>query len=588
MTQSGQGEDPHLSSMRQAREGVVLPADGGGALAPGSSGDGATPAGGAPWGTPWGPDSAAPPPAPPAAPGAGWGQAPGAPEAPASGWDAAPEPPQSAPGAQHGAFPQPPAGFGQQPPGGVPLPPSAEPTPNAPGGHGALDGSGSFGADASAGSLGQGIPGGAPLSPNGAAGDEAATQYLPPIAADIPDVPGGPGAPGGPGGPHGPGGFGGPSELPADSTQRLGRVPQTPGPGGQAPHVGPPSHGGPGGLPRPAADDPDSQPTQFLDPVPASPEAPFYDGPPGAPRDGAGTGHDAPSGKQPPAEFESLFRNGPRSGEPHATQRLPRIQQPPQGVGRGPAPYASGSYQQGQQRGGYGYPPEGYTAGHVQIGPDRGNGRPPKRRGSGKAALIAAAGVGIVVLGVGAGALLGSKGDKGDKDPKSDGPPPSVVATTSPSPSEDPAKAQAVALDKLLADSNDSRAAVIRAVENVKVCKNLSQSATDLRNAAKQRNQLVTRLSKLSVDRLPNHDRLTTALTNAWRSSASADNHYAAWARQVSRKHGCHKGKARVTSQAAAGNKASGDATRAKGTAAELWNAIARQYGLTTRQTSQL
>ncbi|MGC3002707.1 hypothetical protein ACPF8X_31120, partial [Streptomyces sp. G35A] len=74
MTQSGQGEEP---SARPAREGIVLPSDGGEPLLPGMTAGPAGPrgaderqAGGRPpasapphgqtWGTPWGPEQQAP------------------------------------------------------------------------------------------------------------------------------------------------------------------------------------------------------------------------------------------------------------------------------------------------------------------------------------------------------------------------------------------------------------------------------------------------------------------------------------------------------------------------------------------------
>ena len=203
--------------------------------------------------------------------------------------------------------------------------------------------------------------------------------------------------------------------------------------------------------------------------------------------------------------------------------------------------------------------------------------------------VIAALGIGIAVLGIGAGALLSSGGGDSDKDADN-----KTVAATSAAPEEskepaaDPAKAQAVELDKLLADSNNSRDAVIRAVADVKSCNNLGQAATDLRGAAQQRGELVTRLSSLPVDKLPEHAQLTAALTKAWQASQSADNHYAAWADQVAGKNGCKKGQARTSGQTAKGNQQSGIATEQKAKAAELWNAIAKSYGLTERQSTQL
>ncbi|MER6709132.1 hypothetical protein ABT328_33570, partial [Streptomyces fumanus] len=217
-----------------------------------------------------------------------------------------------------------------------------------------------------------------------------------------------------------------------------------------------------------------------------------------------------------------------------------------------------------------------------------GGGRGGGRTGS-RIPLLAAVGIGIVVVGVGAGALMAGGGEEEDGGNRTvSATAPATDASASASPTADPARQQAVELDKLLADSGSSRAAVINAVADVKSCDNLAQAAEDLRDAAGQRTQLVTRLSQLSVDQLPNHAELTTALTKAWQASASADNHYAAWADQVAGKKGCHKGQARTTGEVQAATRASGTASSEKAKAASLWNPIAKKYGLTERQPVQL
>jgi hypothetical protein len=305
----------------------------------------------------------------------------------------------------------------------------------------------------------------------------------------------------------------------------------------------------------PPAADPDAQATQYIPPVPAQPggAGAAYGVRPGGPGD-----------RQPPAEFDNLFRGS--SDGPDATQQLPQFD-----------PQAA---------------PGGRAARRERGSADSGHGNGNGGRSRGRIPLIAAIGVGIAVLGIGAGAMLsGGGGDDGGDDGGDENKTVAATAPTekeSPSASADPAKAQAVALDKLLADSNDSRDAVIRAVSNVRACTNLGQAATDLRNAAEQRNGLVTRLAGLSVDKLPNHAQLTAALNSAWKASASADTHYAAWADQVAAKKGCPKGKARTTPQTRAGNRESGTATTQKAKAAPLWNAIAQTYGLTERQPTQL
>ncbi|MER7967809.1 hypothetical protein ABTX35_02135 [Streptomyces sp. NPDC096080] len=579
MTQSGQGDEP---SARQPREGIVLPSDGGEPLLPGMTGDGyggrgagrhggghggygeqdAGAQGGQGWNEPWGADqqrygSPAP------QPGEGWGT-PSGPQ-----WGAADQQGAQALPPENGRDTRSPAPYGtpydpaqsippipRQPSGGdpygapapydgsAPVPYSGERAADpyaAPPAYGAPTGQDGYG---QGGPGGSGAPAGfgAPLPP---LAGEGATQYIPPVAGDegapqymqqgahpegatqfIPPIPNADGAT---------------QFIPpvtADgATQFIPPVPASEGATQLIPPVGPgalPPEAGAG--PRPSGSD--AEATQYIPPV----TDPSYGG-----------------DRQPPAEFDNLFRGDGPAG---ATQQMPRVdhQAPP------PGPRASRQQQAGPRN------------------EERGRGAARTRS---KVPLIAAAGVGIVVLGVGAGALLSGGGDDGGSDNQ-------TVSATAPadqesaSPGADPVKQQAVALDQLLADSGDSRASVISAVADVKTCKNLDGAASDLRDAAKQRTGLVTRLSGITVDRLPDHAALTAALTKAWQASASADNHYAAWADQTGAKRGCHKGQARTTQQTRAGNAASGTASEQKAEAARLWNAIAKTYGLTERQPTQL
>ncbi|MFG2128821.1 hypothetical protein ACGFNV_13630 [Streptomyces sp. NPDC048751] len=625
MTQSGQGEEP---SARPAREGIVLPSDGGEPLLPGMTGGSgdrqpgsqpgpatgqhhggqygrqdpaAAPPGGQAWDRPWGPDqhqNPAPPPTPgwPTPPDQQWST----PEPPA--WDAPQQPgalPQEGtpsqgygPGSQqqgYGPASQPQGygagahqqgygtgapsqayGIGAQPPaygGGTPAQPPA---------YGA---EGTGGAQSSYPGQGPGTGGapGAPLPP----ADEGATQYIPPVPAAptdqatryIPPVPAAPAdegatqylppvpaAPADEGAtqylpPVGPGAL--PPETPAESTHFLGRASQG-GPGPMPEHGGA-SAGRPGAGPLPPAAGSDAEATQYIPPVTRGPGgAPYGD-------------------QRTPSEFDNLFRSDQGGGgQAGSTQQLPRIQQSPGGHD-GYAPAASYA------------PPTGPGGLRGPRADDSGDERGRSGRTGSRLPLIAAIGVGIAVVGIGAGALLAGGGggdDKGDDK--------TVAASTpatdsSGSAAADPAKQQATALDALLADSGSSRTSVINAVGDVKSCTNLGQAATDLRDAAKQRGDLVTKLSGLAVDKLPNHTELTAALTKAWQASAAADNHYAAWADQVAgNKKLCKKGQARSTGQTQAGNRESGTASTQKKTAAELWNAIAKTYGLTQRQPVQL
>ncbi|WP_345942945.1 hypothetical protein [Streptomyces sp. SID2119] len=539
MTQSGQGGqggEQQLPAGRPAHEGVVLPSGGGAPWIPGAPAGGqadqggqlagqAVPAGGQPWGQPWGPQSDAP-----AQPGA---QAPGAYGYP-----------------QQQAQPLPPAqGQGQQQYGQSQ---GQEPGYDPSYGHGG------------AGAYQQPQQSQQPQQPQHSDPYQQqhqhqqypSQQYQPqqsqqsqPYAQPLPPEAGSGAGQGVPGGD-------------ADATQYIAPVP---------------SGGG------------DADATQYIPPVPGGAPYGIRPGAPGAPDD-----------RQPPAEFDNLFR---AEGPAGATQQMPHQQynqqhqqQPPQ------AP------SQPQPQHGYGYPgpgsqlppqaPQGaYQSGLQGLrGGDGAAGPPPydggdeaPRKRSAHIPLIAAVVVGCAVIGLGAGALLsgGDEPGKDDKQPVASQSSPVTTPTTEAA--ADPGKPQAEALDKLLADSNNSRAAVISAVEKIKSCKDLDQANTDLKGAAQQRRDLVTRLEGLTLDQLPQHEALNSSLTRAWKASAAADDHYATWARQAKKnKSVCKGGQARSTNETARANQQSGEATKAKQEASKLWNAIAGKYGLTKHTPVEL
>ncbi|MFB7746094.1 hypothetical protein [Streptomyces sp. NPDC056132] len=532
--QSRQGDEPQLPAVRPAHEGVVLPADGSG---PRAGEPLPAPPGAEPWGQPWGPQG------------------------------------QAAP-------PQGPATFGQ------PLPPESN------------------GRDAEATQYIAPVPGHAgseatqylaPVPPGN--GDSDATQYIAP-------VPGGAGNSGSEAtqyiAPGGAGGFGseatqyiapvpgGAGNSGSEATQYIAPVPGGAGnSGSEATQYIAPVTGGPGALPPEHTDGPtrfagaqapgqNADPTQVLPPVPPAPQDAPYGIRPGAPGD-----------RPPPAEFDSLFRADGAPQQATGSAQLPRFQpsvplnrsqqQPyqPTQAGQGtagqfqaPPPYQEPPAQQS------GYEPE-----------------QPRRRKS-PVGLIAAVVVGCAVIGLGAGALLSGGGDdkKDDKQPAAASSPATGDGGDKKDAAADPAKAQADALDKLLADSGSSRDTVIGAVADIRRCDKLDQASASLRGAAKQRADLVTRLGGLGLDKLPEHDRLASALTKAWQSSASADSHYAAWSDALAGDKGknCKDGHAKRTKDAGAGDKASGEATKSKQEASGLWNAIATKYGLTKRAATQL
>ncbi|WP_405439920.1 hypothetical protein OG373_22480 [Streptomyces avidinii] len=353
----------------------------------------------------------------------------------------------------------------------------------------------------------------------------------------------------GPGAPHG---YGYPP-LPEAATQYIPPVPAAAAHEEAATQYIPPV---------PAAPAHDEAATQYIPPVPAVPA-----------HEEAATQYIPPV---PAVEgFDGLFRGDDAAGQ---TQHLPPVQEPvlrqqprrPQQP-RPPQPQQP-QYQQPPPQQQYAPPPP-----------------PPEPARRVSPAIIGAVVIGLAVVGLGVGSLL-ADGKPQNNDPGAVAGTPTASGGSAAPGGEapvDPARPQAVQLDKLLADSNDSRAAVIKAVEDIKGCNNLDQAAADLRDAARQREELVTRLQELKLDRLPDHAKLSASLTKAWQSSADADNSYAAWADDVDDDK-CKDGKAKATKNAADGNKSSGEATKAKESAATLWNSIATKYGLTKRDKSQL
>ncbi|WP_405787675.1 hypothetical protein [Streptomyces sp. NBC_01367] len=399
----------------------------------------------------------------------------------------------------------------------------------------------------------------------------------------------------GPGDPHG---YGYPP-LPEAATQYIPPVPGGPGHDEAATQYIPPVPGGPGHdeaatqyiPPVPAGPGHDEAATQYIPPVPAAPghgeAATQYIPPvPAAPGHGeAATQYIPPVPADRAVDgFDGLFRGDDSAGQ---TQHLPPVQepvlrQPP----RRPRPARPQQPQYQQQ------PQHQQQAQFQQPHPQQQYAAPPPPQEPARKvspAIIGAVVIGLAVVGLGVGALL-ADGKPQNNDPGAVAGAPTASGGSAAPGGEapvDPARSQAVQLDKLLADSNDSRASVIKAVEDIKGCDNLDQAAADLRNAARQREELVTRLQELKVDQLPDHAKLSASLTKAWQSSADADNSYAAWADDVDDDK-CKDGKAKVTKNASEGNRSSGEATKAKEPAATMWNAIAGKYGLTKRDKSQL
>jgi hypothetical protein len=197
----------------------------------------------------------------------------------------------------------------------------------------------------------------------------------------------------------------------------------------------------------------------------------------------------------------------------------------------------------------------------------------PRRPGSPLVTVIVAAALVAVVAGVVIfRALSGSTGG---------------TSGTTPSASAQDARRQAaVRLSGLLAQSVTDRAAVTGAAEDVRGCgPSLHQDAGTFARAASSRQHLLSLLASL-----PGRTLLPAAmlqdLTSAWQASAQVDTDLARWAQDVIAR-GCHRN-SRSDASLRASYIPEGRADTGKLAFAALWNPVARQYGLTTYQRSQL
>jgi hypothetical protein len=155
-------------------------------------------------------------------------------------------------------------------------------------------------------------------------------------------------------------------------------------------------------------------------------------------------------------------------------------------------------------------------------------------------------------------------------------------------PSTGPASEQTAAqgLSRLLTQSISDRSAILSAYNDVDTCgSRLTADAQTFQQAAASRQSLLARLGALpGASALPS--RLLQALNGAWQSSVTADQDYAAWARDEN-SHGCRVHDTANTHYRATGapNHA---ATTDKITFVSLWNPIAARDGLPAYQQDQL
>jgi hypothetical protein len=310
-----------------------------------------------------------------------------------------------------------------------------------------------------------------------------------------------------------------------------------------------------------------------------------------------------------PAAAPGQQRQGTSSTLPHGMDSMPPGPPAPYPPQQG-NPYAQpGQY---PPPGGYppgagfppggGYPPQpgnGYPYAPGQYPPDGGYGpgfpgRPP---GSGQwdriatrlklpkgklGPAIVAAVLLVIIIGAVALALPGGGNGSTPTGSATTTPP----ATSSAAAAANPAQKQAATrLSALLSQSANDHSDVNAAFTNVQACgKDLAKDAQIFTKSAANRRALLTKLAQLpGRSALP--ATMLADLTSGWQASATVDSDLAKWAAAAAGH--CHKGNPKDPNFLAS-SKFEGPASTGKAGFAQLWNRLARRYGLNTVQADSL
>ncbi|MEV7935792.1 MULTISPECIES: hypothetical protein [unclassified Kitasatospora] len=386
----------------------------------------------------------------------------------------------------------------------------------------------------------------------------------------------------------------------------------------------PTARGGAGGWVRGPQRPAEPTPAQ---PAPAQPAAPR---PGAAPQDGAAL---------PPATGAVGDQGPPLGARPYlAAPKPPSVPPPAPFPSHASAQTPGPGYVSGEAPGpGYVYPPQppagpqqppyvpyqgqpdypaDYPSGYPADYEDPDDGDRPNNR---KAPLLIGFAL-LLVVAVGGGLLVAAQ-NSGDKKDQASPAPPSASATSTGNPPTGPAptgtdaapngatdpassaaapsptasgaganaKTQAQALDGLLTEGESAKAPIGSAVAKVSSCPakaDIESAAQVFDNGAKQRDELLRKLAKLSASDVPGGADAMASLKSAWQLSADIDRAYASWARAVAGQ-GC-SGSAPNTADKKRADELNPQATQAKKDFAGKWKPIADTYGLTPRTQDRI
>lgn len=157
---------------------------------------------------------------------------------------------------------------------------------------------------------------------------------------------------------------------------------------------------------------------------------------------------------------------------------------------------------------------------------------------------------------------------------------PPTTGSTSVAPTADPA-AQALALDRLLDRSKQSRDKLTSANDAVFRCSGLSGAIARLREVGTERDAEREDLSGLDLSAIANGEAIRQALDTALAHSLTADGYYVKWAQEKQR-NGCRETSA-ATNSRTRGDDESAVAGTAKIQFLKLWNPVAGELALPVR-----
>jgi hypothetical protein len=145
-------------------------------------------------------------------------------------------------------------------------------------------------------------------------------------------------------------------------------------------------------------------------------------------------------------------------------------------------------------------------------------------------------------------------------------------------------RSAAVAVDRLLVESEGNRSSVQQAVGQIASCADVTAAVQALQVAAADREQLLTKLGGLDLSALPRS--MVDDLTGSWLSSLDSDISYARWG-QDENQSGCTADDySDPNYQAAIGTDSQASASKVAFLA--LWDPLAQTNGLPQWQSSQI